>query len=81
MSQPPPPSPDMRAIMAQWQEARERYDMLNHAINALFARYGTSDKMTPEAIAEYRELQRGRDEAYNIIIGLEMQFFNSDEVL
>lgn len=72
---------DMHAIIAQWQAARERYDTLNHAINDLFARYGTSDKMTPEAIAEYRDLQQGRDDAYNVILGLEMQFFSSDDVL
>jgi hypothetical protein len=85
MSAPHPPhepaapgSGDIRGVLGEYEAARARYDDMNHQINALFAQFGTSDRMPAEAIARYRQLQHARDDAYNTMRALESPLFGDE---
>jgi len=63
-----------RKVVLQYEALDEEID------NLIMAHGGTSDKMSPEDHARYRELARQRDELLNEMRTLEQQLLDDDEL-
>lgn len=74
-----PTPPDDKAQVERYRQIVLEYEELDRKIDALLmANNGATEEMSAEELAQYRELARRRDEAYNQLKALERQLFNED---
>ncbi len=67
---------DLDQVQA-YQKIVLEYEALDEQIDALLAQHhGGTEKMSPEALAQYRDLARRRDEVYNLMKALEQQLLD-----
>jgi hypothetical protein len=65
--------------LQEYDELVEQYHALDEKIDALLTQYnGYTKNMPPEAIQQYRELARRRDDIFNEMRVMERTLFSED---
>lgn len=71
---------DIQQQVTQYNELVNQYHELDEEIDTLLTSYhGHTENMPPEAISQYRELARERDDVFNAMRTMEQQLFSDDE--
>jgi site-specific DNA-adenine methylase len=70
---------DLHDLMAQYNTIVEQYQELHRRINELLDKYGRTEAMSEEEIAQYREYAQQRDDVFNQMRNLELQLFSDNQ--